>query len=508
VVNNPWVHPARWGSVWAILQPWGDPALYTANWAPLHLLACMGLWQAFGADPLGWHLVNVLAHALVASLLVWLYVRSGIPRSAAALLGLLFLVHPANVEAVAWIFQLKTILALGLALGALLAFRHRPLLAALLFGLALLAKISAAFALPVAAAALWCRPAQGRGRAAWGGLLLWALLLLAVALPELGAFQRMGEVAGRSPDLAGQLRGVLGIVARYAAMAATSWGVSTFQEPALPAWSDPQWALGAATLAVLALRTAITLRQRRLEAAFWIWAAAAWAPVSQVLPFLYPLADRYLYMILPGLLGGSFLWAQQVLAPRLRRLSGQESGGQWPRGLERAGLAAGLAVAALFALHTSRRTPIWRSDVFVTLDAARHYPDGLGANFLRARGAASRGETRATLEALRRIADRGFDGFQALERDPVLATLRSAPGYRAVLAQVAGNWVQTVRRRRRLLPSERLTLAEAQLLRGDREAALRNYQQVVREGGPAAAAARAALQALGRRGEHSADPAL
>ena len=79
--------------------------------------------------------------------------ETGIPGRAALAGGLFFLVHPANVEAVAWASQLKTLAALSLSLLALLGLRRWPPAALSLFALALLAKASALAALPMAAAA-------------------------------------------------------------------------------------------------------------------------------------------------------------------------------------------------------------------------------------------------------------------------------------------------------------------------------------------------------------------
>ena len=105
-----------------------------------------------------------------------------------------------------------------------------------------------------------------------------------------------------------RVRSIPAFAARYLVMASTSLGVAAFQEPP-PAlsWLDPWWLGGAVALAALAWRFAVVARARRPEAAFWLWAAVSYAPVCQIFPFVYPLGDRYLYFILPGLLGGVLL---------------------------------------------------------------------------------------------------------------------------------------------------------------------------------------------------------
>lgn len=254
---SPWVRHFDPAAAAAILDPYGAPAASTGNYAPLHLLAHALAFRAFGEAVLAHHVLNVLLHAVCAALVAALLVRAGVAFAGAAVLGAVFLVHPACVEAVAWISQLKSVLALALACGALLVEPRRPALAAALFAAALLTKFQAAFALPVAALSLWLeRPLRAdRGRrAAW--LALWAVLLAAIAVPQLAAFERVGHVAAAAPaDLAGRARFGLALLGRYAAMAATSWGVSAFQEPDPPAtWRDGWVLLGLATSAAAAAR--------------------------------------------------------------------------------------------------------------------------------------------------------------------------------------------------------------------------------------------------------------
>ena len=62
----------------------------------------------------------MVVHALNATLLLALLNSSGIPRFWAILGSVFFALHPANVETVAWISQLRTLLAFSCALSALL----------------------------------------------------------------------------------------------------------------------------------------------------------------------------------------------------------------------------------------------------------------------------------------------------------------------------------------------------------------------------------------------------
>ena len=498
VVNNAYIHHLDARSVLALFDPLGDAALFTANYAPVHNLAHALEWRLFGANTAGYHRVNVLLHALTSLLLAALFLAWGIPRTAALLLAAVFLVHPANVEAVAWIFQLKTILALGFSLGALLAFARRPVLSLALLALALLSKFSAAYALPVLAVRLWVR--GERERRAWAWLGAWAALVVACALPEFLAFERLGHAATleRYSDGFEQLRSIVAIGGRYLVMAATSWGVAAGHEPA-PASSllDPWWLFGLVALGALGARMLATLRARREEGAWWTWAAASFAPISQVFVFLYPMADRYLYFILPGLLGGAFLAgrdALETLAPRLgERLA--------PRRMGRAAAVAGAALVALLAVRSFERAPVWRSEASALADAARHYSDGIGALFLRARNAAAVGDRAAATAALGALAERGFDGFMAVQQDPVFAPLARSPGYREALARMARHWISEAGRRTRHVQPELRTMALAWLVLGERARALEAYEAALARGGPLDDVIRAEAQALRAAGD-------
>ncbi len=424
VVGNPWIHSLSVANLRAILDPAGPAAAHTANYAPLHLLLHALCWQLFGANPLGHHVVNVLFHVVASALLVALFARAGVPFVAAALGGALFLLHPANVEAVAWVFQLKTIVALALASAALLLEPRRPFAATIVFALALLAKIQAAVAIPVLGVALWAgAPASARSRGARVAVLgVWIAILALALLPELLAFERLGHTELATPLAPwDRARASAGFVGRYLVMATTSVGVSAFHQPELPAsWFDPWCLLGLVGAAAIGGRALFVLARRDDEASFWAWAVGGFVPVSQVLSFLYPLADRYLYFILPGLIGAGLVATRAPLA-RLARA---------PRSApSRAALLAAVALLALFGWRSFERAGVWRSDFTLARDAAAHYPNGIPAQLLLAQNAARRGDVDAAVDG---AAGGGCARLRPLHRPGTRAGLRVTAQRRAL----------------------------------------------------------------------------
>jgi tetratricopeptide (TPR) repeat protein len=494
LLGNPYVHGLSFENLVAILSPSGPVARLTANYAPVHMLAHATEWQIFGMEPLGFHVVNVLSHAVASTLLVLFFVSSGIARPAALLLGTLFLVHPANVEAVAWIFQLKTSLALAFSLGALLLLRERPALALTLFALALLTKITAAYALPVAALVLWVR---GGERRAWRWFGAWTLVGIACVLVELAAFRSAGPPLEQT--VSGpweQARLIVAIASRYLVMSFTSSGVSAFHEPDAPESFLDGWLLsGLVLLALLTWRLGVALRRRGEEALYWTWAAVSFAPISQVFPFIYPMADRYLYFILPGLLGGAYFAVREALARAGRALG---STARADAGLARGALLALAVAVALLAAHASQRTPLWRNAMFVDFDAARNYPEGKAGLFLAARRAVERGNPEAALDSLQKLADRGCRMFEIPLHDPLLGSLRGSPRFHSIIGQMAENFISTGGGRRTQTGLH--MLARAHAARGDLEAAIQALQDALELGGALDEMIRADLASLGVRG--------
>jgi Tfp pilus assembly protein PilF len=127
-------------------------------------------WHLWGMDTLGYHLTNILLH-IVDSLLVW-RLLSKLNLKFAWLGGLLFAIHPANVESVAWIAELKNTLSQIPFLLAMIAWidfdkngkRQDYLLSLAWFLVAMLCKTTMALFPVVILLYAWWR----RGRIGWG----------------------------------------------------------------------------------------------------------------------------------------------------------------------------------------------------------------------------------------------------------------------------------------------------------------------------------------------------
>jgi hypothetical protein len=475
IVSHPHTETLDRESLREIFDPWGPAKLYTANYAPVHLLLTAVERELFGEYTLGYHIVNVALHALVAVLLVtWLW-QLGVGRNLAVVAGLVFLVHPANVEAVAWSSQLKTLAAMAFSLAALLALRKLPAIATLLFLLALLTKSAALFVLPTAAAVAWTLGgADGRRIFAW--LTGWVAIAGLWAVPHLASFEHMTAVDIEAfDDPLVHLYTVASVGMRYVAMAATSYGVSAWQEPPPALVPMDPWVIGAVIVAIAILvRVAITLRTRSSELVFWVAAGAAFLPVSQIQPFAAPMADRYLYFMLPGLMGGCLLAARalalrmQIDVPRLAPILGA------------------LALIAVFGFgwRVSERVPLWQSESHLLLDAAIHYPEGSTAAFMRARRAAQDGEVEVAVAQLRLAAERGVDAFMALPQDPGLASLREEPAFDELLRELAGQWIARARARGYSTQPELRVLGIAHLQREEYHEAVEAFEAALDVGGP------------------------
>ncbi|MBI2511717.1 MAG: tetratricopeptide repeat protein [Opitutae bacterium] len=308
-----------------LLRVWFEPGVTQQYYPVLHSAFWLehALW---GDATLGYHLVNVLWHALSACLFVALLRRLAVPG--ATLAGLLFALHPVCVESVAWISEQKNTLSLVFLLAAALAWlrfedarsavaqasrlpsgpqRAKRLrsyaLATALFVLSLLTK-SVTATLPAALLVLaWWR----RGRVSWRDdvrpLLPWFAAGIAAGLFT-AWFERAGIGAQGAEFHLGPIeRGLLAARIFWFYLGKLVW-------PAELIFFYPRWQIDAAAaapwlfpVAALALLGALAWWSRRgrgrgLPAAFLLFGGMLFPALGfvNVYPFVFSyVADHFQY---------------------------------------------------------------------------------------------------------------------------------------------------------------------------------------------------------------------
>jgi Flp pilus assembly protein TadD len=190
------VDAAGLGRIWSSLD--------ASRYYPLTLTSFWAQRQLWGLNPLPYHLVNLAMHLLAGLAASWVLRQLRLP--AAGLAVAVWLLHPVNVESVAWITELKNTQSgvfFFLALGCFLRFdttRDRRWYAGALLA-ALAAMLSKPSTVVLPAVVLLCLWWQ-RGRWVKRDWLLTApFFLLAAAMSALTIVEQRGHIAGEAtPD--------------------------------------------------------------------------------------------------------------------------------------------------------------------------------------------------------------------------------------------------------------------------------------------------------------------
>ncbi|MCX5662715.1 MAG: tetratricopeptide repeat protein [Planctomycetota bacterium] len=350
-------------------------------------------YQAWQLRPLGYHLDNVLLHAL-AAVATWRVLRRlGLGKGASWAAAAAFAVHPVHVESVAWITERKNVLMGSLGMFALLAYlRFEPALGAeldvdsgqgearprrwgfhglalALFGLALLSK-SIVATLPVLIAVLiWWK----RGRLDFRTLLpLAPMVLLALPMGLMTIHMERHSVGARGEAFHLSLVERLLVAGRATWFYA--WKLLAPLELAFiyPRWTiDPaaawQWLFPLAAAATLATLWALRARWGRGAFAACAVFALALSPALgfvSVYPMLYSfVADHFQYVASIALIAA----ATAGVAQWIGAVAGAHAA--------RVGAAAAVLWLGALAARTMMQTPHYRDAMALWRATLRVNPD-------------------------------------------------------------------------------------------------------------------------------------
>jgi hypothetical protein len=237
----------------------------------------------------------------------------------------------------------------------------------------------------------------------------------------------------------------------------------------------------------------VSLRREGDESVYWLWAAISIAPLSGVLPLPYPMADRYLYFVLPGLIGALLLAGREAWGVLARRL-GDRSGAVQVL----ASVAAGLLLLH-FAMASHERAGVFQDAETLMADAERNYPLGAAANTRRAHRAALRGDHEAAIAYLSAAHARGYNRVDNLLADPAYASMQNDPEFVRLKFAMADDWIERLSRDPEPAHYKARALAQAYIVKDDLESALAVIVAASERPGPIAEDLRADADELRRQ---------
>jgi tetratricopeptide (TPR) repeat protein len=383
VVNNPHVQ----AGLTAESIGWAFTAFESGNWHPLVWLSLELDRDIQGPDAAGFHVTNVLLHAVNTVLLFLVLRRATAAPWRSALVAALFGLHPLHVESVAWIAERKDVLSTLFWLLTMYAYvwyterpsTYRYAAVVIAFALGLMAK-QMLVTLPVILLLFDYWPLQRfsptnsgdhtRSPVSLQRLVMEKIPLLALAigagLMTLKAQRVSEEPLLTNPPMLQRLLNASLACVTY--LEKTFWPMDLAPLYTRPIGQFPIWGSIASTVA-LATITAIVVwlaRRRPPLAVGWFWFLIALLPVAGIIQVgIQTMADRYTYVPHIGL----FLMLAWGLPDA------------WFDRISRPLLVGGVTVILLACLFLTRsQSALWRNNVDLWQHAVRATTDNFGAH--------------------------------------------------------------------------------------------------------------------------------
>jgi len=349
-------------------------SFFVGNYAPLHIVSYMADYTLWGLNPRGYLLVNLLLHAVnaVLALRLFLLIDGRLPVALAA--AILFLVHPVQVESVAWISERKTLLAMLFFLLSLHSYvrysreteKSRRLwyfLALLAYGAALLSKAVVVVLPLVLIAHDWLQGGKERSRKGLPDKIpFFALsaILTAVTLFSQRSADEISGYVGGSPLTSAMT--MLPVFARYLGKIFWPVNLGPIYKPPIKLAPDGEVLLSMVLFGAIVSAALLLLHRRRIAGFALTLFLLGLLPVSHIFPIATLMQDRYLYFPLLGF--ALFLVALSTDA--LGALAGERGIRVWIGFL--------LLLALPLGVAAQRQSAIWRNPLTLWSHAAQSEP--------------------------------------------------------------------------------------------------------------------------------------
>jgi Flp pilus assembly protein TadD len=371
VINNEMIR----GISWEHLKRAFTKA-YFFNYSPLHMVSYMVDYAVFGGiKPAGFFFVNILLHAINGIVLYFLVYRLSGKKFISFTASFIFLLHPVQVESVAWLSQRKNVLSMLFFLTAFYGYTSYrragtahgfPFYVASLtaFTLALLAK-SAAVTLPLVLVLYDVCYVPKSNRKGWLinkiPYLLASALISVVTVQSQASLVEAGRATFHSSSPLETVYTMMTVLVRYLGMLFWPVNLSAMYMPPVKFRMDPAVASATALLVLLVIAGCLLYRRDRPLFFWYTLFFIGLIPVSHIIPLPTLMNDRYLYYPLVG--------ASVFIAALLHPLFASTNKNYKMI----AALPLCLALLSL-PLLSWQRAAVWRNDTSLWADVTRKEP--------------------------------------------------------------------------------------------------------------------------------------
>jgi hypothetical protein len=393
VVNNPSIRGFSIDHIKTVFS-----TFLIGNYAPLHLISYMLDYQFWGLDPAGYHFGNILIHALNGILVYRLFVKLELSETAALFGAILFALHPAQVESVAWVAERKNVLSAMFFLLALHSYinykkasngRARNYIVSLgLLACALLTK-SAAVIFPVVIICYdFCYCTEPR-RLKLVDKFPFLLLTLAACILT---------IMSQDKNAGGGMMGFPGGTPLTAIWTMIPVFLSYLKDLVFPVDLSPYYIVPirksidgtviGSTVILLCLTGLAVISINRWPRLFFFISVyfVALLPVLQIVPILTLKNDRYLYFPMIGAAGGVALIFSELIKKKacIRNIT----------------VACAIVACTAYGYSTYYQSQIWNNSIVLWQFALRKNPENMLAWLMLAKGYTHIGNSREAFSAI------------------------------------------------------------------------------------------------------------